>query len=148
MIRKYMLSLMCVLIVFVSACSNSIYRSEHVADVTLEIRLGTLYVTPNYGPSYMTSVKADDFSVLRPESGRGTVSTAYILKDAQTVAVFSRSYVDDSKITKEDLEREFGHVTRVLSPLETVVVVTGAVIVGIVVTFKLKEFLSTRKKRG
>lgn len=145
--RKYLLPLMCVLIVFVSACSNSIYRSEHVADVTLEIRFGTLYVTPNYGPTYMTSVKADDISALRPESGRGTVTTAYILKDGQIVAVFSRSYVDDSKITKEDLEREFGHVTRVLSPLETVFVVTGSVIVGIVVAFKLKEFLITRKNR-
>ena len=145
--RKLILVCMCVLIVLISACSNRLYKKERVADVTLEIRFGKLYVTLNNGPTYKTSLEADDISALRPEFGRGTVSTAYILKDAQTVAVFSRSYVDDSKITKEDLENEFGHVTRVLSPLETVFVATGSVIVCIVVAFKLKEFLVARKNR-
>lgn len=156
MIRKLILPLMCVLIVLISACSNSTYKSENtadlcvgVADVTMEIRGGILYVTPYNGPTYRTSVKADDISVLRPEIGTGhggSMCSATVLKDGATVATFDRSYVDSSKITKSELEVHFGHVTRVLSPFEMIVVISVSIFLCLIAIGTRSSFLGKRKK--
>ena len=143
MIRKIILPFMCVLIVLISACSNSTYKRASVADVTLEIRSGTLYVTPYKGPTYRTSVKADDIKVLRPDIGTGqggSMCSASIIKDNCTVATFDRSYVDDSKITKAELEQHFGHVTRVLSPFETICVIAFSFIIFLITKITYATF--------
>ena len=157
MIRILILPLMCVLIVLISACSNSTYKSENtadlcvgVADVTMEIRGGILYVTPYKGPTYRTSVKADDISVLRPEIGTGkggSMCSATVLKDGATVATFDRSYVDSSKITKSDLEIHFGHVTRVLSPFEMIVVISVSIFLCVIAIGTGSSFIGKRKKK-
>ena len=151
MIRKIILPFMCVLIVLISACSNSTYKRAGVADVTLEIRSGTLYVTPYNGPTYRTSVKADEIKVLRPDIGTGqggSMCSASIIKDNCTVATFDRSYVADSKITKAELEQHFGHVTRVLSPFETICVITFSVILFVIMFVVVKRFLSRTRKQN
>ncbi len=158
MIRKLILPLMCVLIVLISACSNSTYKSENtadlcvgVADVTMEIRGGILYVTPYNGPTYRTSVKADDISVLRPEIGTGhggSMCSATVLKDGRTVATFDRSYVDSSEITKADLEYHFGHVTRIMTPSETITAITLSVFICVIAAAAVIIFLIRRKEQN
>ena len=157
MIRKLILPLMCVLIVLISACSNSTYKSENaadlsvgVADVTMEIREGILYVTPYKGPTYRTSVEADDISVLRPDIGTGkggSMCSATVLKDGRTVATFDRSYVDSSEITKADLEHHFGHVTRIMTPSETITAITLSVFICVIAAAAVIIFLVRRTKQ-
>jgi len=89
---------------------------EYVSAVKLEIRSGILYVTVYDGTTYKTTIEADEISVLRPEFGRGTVSTATIYKDHQEVAYFSRSYVQETNMTKKEIEEEFGPVKIVATP--------------------------------
>ena len=89
---------------------------EYVSAVKLEIRSGILYVTVYDGTTYKTTIEADEISVLRPEFGSGTVSTATIYKDHQEVAFFSRSYVQETNMTKKEIEEEFGPVKIVATP--------------------------------
>ena len=84
---------------------------EYVSAVKLEIRTGILYVTVYDGTTYKTTIEADEIYVERPEHGTGTVSTAYIKKDHETVMIFSRSYVQETNMTKKEIEEEFGPVT-------------------------------------
>ena len=150
MIRKLIFSLMCVLVVFVSACSSTPDKVDYVADVTLEIRSGTLYVTPYNGPTYRTSVKADDINVVRPDIGTGqggSMCSATIIKEDRTVATFYRSYVDDHKITRADLEEDFGYVIRVLSPMEIVIVISLSAVVCVIAVYKIRNSLCSKKDR-
>ena len=89
---------------------------EYVSAVKLEIRSGILYVIVYDGTIYKTTIEADEISVLRPEPGRGTVSTATIYKDHQEIAHFSRSYVQETNMTKKEIEEEFGPVKIVVTP--------------------------------
>ena len=89
---------------------------EYVAAVKLEIRSGILYVIVYDGTIYKTTIEADEISVLRPEPGRGTVSWATIYKDHQEIAHFSRSYVEETNMTKKEIEEEFGPVKIVVTP--------------------------------
>ena len=84
---------------------------EYVSAVKLLIISGVLYVEVYDGTLYKTTVEADEISVVRPEPGRGTVSTAEIRKDHRTVMYFSRSYVQESNMTQAEVEEEFGPVT-------------------------------------
>lgn len=85
---------------------------ESIADWKLEIRSGILYITVYDGTIYKTQIEADEISVLRPESGRGTVCTATLYKDHKEVDIINRSYVDDYNVTEEDLEEIVGPVTK------------------------------------
>jgi len=146
MIRKFVMLIMCILIVFISACSGNTFLVKYVADTTLEIRLGKLYVTPCNGETYKTAIEADDITVVKPEFGTGTVVTAYVYKDHKIVATFSRSYVDDHQITRDEIEQEFGPVTKIpeiFSPIS--IIILFAVICAIV--FTAKNILGKRKKR-
>ena len=87
-----------------------------VPGVRLEIRSGILYVIVYDGTIYKTTIEADEISVLRPEPGRGTVSTATIYKDHQEIAYFSHSYVEETNMTKKEIEEEFGPVKIVVTP--------------------------------
>ena len=148
MTRKLIISFMCVLIVFISACSNSTDKVEYVADVTLEIRSGTLYVTPYKGPTYRTFIKADDITVLRPDIGSGqggSMCSATVLKDNKTVATFDRSYVSDIKVTRAQLEEHFGPVVRVLSPFELTVVILLFLVLCTIAVYKMRAAIFGRK---
>ena len=89
---------------------------EYVSAVKLEIRSGILYVTVYDGTTYKTTIEADEISVLRPEFGQGTVSTATIYKDHQEIAYFSRSAVQETNMTKKEIEEHFGPVKIVVTP--------------------------------
>ena len=80
-----------------------------VPGVRLQIRSGILYVIV-YGGTYKTTIEADEISVIRPESGNGTVSTAIIYKDHQKVLSFSRSSLEETYMTKDEIEERFGPV--------------------------------------
>ena len=141
---------MCVLIVLISACSNSTYKRASVADVTLEIRFGTLYVTPYKGPTYRTSVKADEIKVLRPDIGTGqggSMCSASIIKDNCTVATFDRSYVDDSKITKAELEQHFSACSNSTYKRAGVADVTLEILF-VIMFVVVKRFLSRNRKQN
>lgn len=84
---------------------------EYVSAVKLEIRSGILYVKVYDGTTYKTAIEADEITVERPEPGKGTVSTATILKDRQVVMYFSRSAVQETNMTKKEVEEKFGPVT-------------------------------------
>ena len=87
----------------------------HVSNVKLEIRSGILYVSVYDGSTYKTTIEADDITVIKPaEDGQGgTVSTATIMRNQHPVMYFSRSYVQEMNMTKEEVEEKFGPVTRV-----------------------------------
>ena len=86
---------------------------EYVSAVKLVIKSGILYVVVYDGSVYKTAIEADSIIVDRPEFGKGTVSTAEIRKDNQTVMFFSRSQVEDSNMTQEEVEEKFGPVIKV-----------------------------------
>ena len=86
---------------------------EYVSAVKLVIKSGILYVVVYDGSVYKTAIEADSIIVDRPEFGKGTVSTAEIRKDNQTVMFFSRSQVEDSNMTQKEVEEKFGPVIKV-----------------------------------
>lgn len=88
---------------------------KYVSNVKLEIRSGILYVSVYDGSTYKTTIEADDITVITPaEDGQGgTVSTATIMRNQHPVMYFSRSYVEEMNMTKEEVEKKFGPVTRV-----------------------------------
>lgn len=86
---------------------------EYVSAVKLVIKSGILYVVVYDGSVYKTTIEADSIIVDRPEFGKGTVSTAEIRKDNQTVMFFSRSQVEDSNMTQKEVEEKFGPVIKV-----------------------------------
>lgn len=86
---------------------------EYVSAVKLVIKSGILYVVVYDGSVYKTAIEADSIIVDRPEFGKGTVSTAEIRKDNQTVMFFSRSQVEASNMTQEEVEEKFGPVIKV-----------------------------------
>ena len=92
--------------------------SESVVDVILEIRSGILYVKLYKGPTYKTTIEADEITVDRPDIGSGkggTIVSAVVLKDHKEVEALDRSYVEGQHMTREEAEKKFGTLTRVLS---------------------------------
>ena len=87
---------------------------ESIADWKLEIRSGILYITVYDGTIYKTRIEADEISVLRPESGMGTVCTATLYKDHKEVDIINRSYVDSYEVTEGQLEEQVGPVSKVV----------------------------------